>query len=502
MQLRATHAVLILCLINTINFIYCVIIPSAPTQFQTFVQHALAVNSTNVYMGLVESANFTSYAIALVVFGFLSKSQRPFHLVSLGICLWVLAAALCGLARPASSFAMIVVGRAVSGIAEGSYSAISPPLIETHAPESTRNVWLGVYYACMSLGTGVGYFYGSFMARAYGWDMSFLVAGVVMAPLLFITTCCIPPQLNAPLCVSTNSSEARCRRATSSTAKHETPTDDVVSILQSPMFLSSTLGMAALTFFVEGVAVFGPSILLGRHTFPADYVATIFGAAVVVGGIVGGTLGGYVMDVACVGHENNAAFRLAMACRQRFVFVGLSLPLAVGAVAAIDHPPTFLLLFVLAVVCVYATMGTTTTTILLTVSPARRGLATGIHTALTQLLGSVPAPLVIGLVKDALAPGCGASDEGTHARLDDCDTPANQRGLQTTMLLLMLWLLWPLVFWTFSLWWQTRHPLHEPTIDTDAKKRHDDNNPTTQTTTTTIATVVQPDDSRGAAASV
>ncbi|CAK4453023.1 unnamed protein product [Aphanomyces euteiches] len=466
MMLSATQVVVVLCVINTINFIYCVIIPSAPVQFQSFVQDALGVsaNRTNAYMGLVESTNFTTYAVSLIVFGFLSKKQRPFHLITCGVVLWSIAAFLCGFSYYASSFAMVFVGRGLSGIAEASYSALSPPFIEKHAPETSRNFWTGAYYGCMSLGTGIGYIYGSRVAASLGWNWSFLIAGIAMAPLLCVTLFAIPDQFNRPF--HENSTATAPSDKIASDATDSFVWMDLVSILKSPMFITSTLGLAAHTFFLEGLSVFGPAILIGRQVFPTAWVAPLFGAAVVVGGILGGAIGGYAMDAACAGRENDRPLRLRTACRQRFAFILASMPLGIGAVFAIHNQSIFLPLFVLTVICLYATLGTTTTTILLSVPESRHGLATGLSTALTQVLGSVPAPLAIGVVKDWLSPGCGGSLDSSVVS-EECASARNQEGLQWTLLLLVLWLSWALLLWSISLW------IAERTTRTEASPRQE-----------------------------
>ena len=71
-------------------------------------------------------------------------------------------------------------------------------------------------------------------------------------------------------------------------------------------------------------------------------------------------------------------------------------------------------------------------------------------------LGDVPSPVLVGLLKDTLAPGCVGSedDDGQDAATSD-ECRDDKAGLLLTILIVNLWLLWCVFF--FGLAWYLNH---------------------------------------------
>lgn len=97
-------------------------------------------------------------------------------------------------------------------------------------------------------------------------------------------------------------------------------------------------------------------------------------------------------------------------------------------------------------------------------------LALGI--VILHLLGDVPAPVVVGLLKDKLAPGCvpGSGDDDDGA---DIATSSSCRddgaGLKLCMLLVCLWMAWCIALFGTSWFMQSSAPsLRMPCCGADA----------------------------------
>ncbi|EQC39139.1 hypothetical protein SDRG_03346 [Saprolegnia diclina VS20] len=489
--MHAAHVFGLLCAINLLNFIDRGVIPGAPIEFQAFVQasYGVAPSHVSVYVGLLASAFIASYSISICVFGYLSMTRRPFVLAAIGLFVWVGALFLCGLAKPCDSFLLLLVGRLLSGIGESSFHATTPAFIDEFAPRSRRTLWLGCFYAGMPAGTAIGYSYGSIMAQTLGWDVAFYALGVAMLPLAYMCWAWIPPEFNHPLraivpkcqhddddlmvsgvTADITDIELTPRRSDAGAACDEAMTVDgdeddglllqethstaptplcaeVLAIVHDPLFVSASLGLAAFAFTIAGLGAFAPSILIGYGLLDAATAPTVFGALVVVTGVLGSPVGGVLLDRSCVARPDDAPFRVFMAAMQMLVFLVAGTGCLFLSMAYLATPWAFFLLQGLGLFALFAAQAATTLVILLSVSRARRGFAMGLNTLVLHVLGDVPSPIVLGALKDRWAPRCGSVvlPDGALALDPACvlDTP----GLTKTLLFAYSWLLLAVVAW-------------------------------------------------------
>ena len=66
-------------------------------------------------------------------------------------------------------------------------------------------------------------------------------------------------------------------------------------------------------------------------------------------------------------------------------------------------------------------------------------LTFGIHA-----LGDVPSPIIIGLVKDTLAPACSINSDGEFDDLDECRSQKD--GIKLTLFTCVTWMIWCVLF--------------------------------------------------------
>lgn len=81
--------------------------------------------------------------------------------------------------------------------------------------------------------------------------------------------------------------------------------------------------------------------------------------------------------------------------------------------------------------------------VMLSVPVDNQPFSIGLNTVILHLFGDVPSPIIVGMIKDLLAPGCvedEGSDDDNAAASDECR--ADSDGLKITMLITTLWLLW------------------------------------------------------------
>ncbi|KAF0694902.1 Aste57867_14244 [Aphanomyces stellatus] len=438
------HFFALLNAITMLQFLLAGVIPAAPNEFQVFIQQSLHVSSTDsaFYFGVLETALLAIYCLATLVVGHLSQTVRPFSLILAGLVLWVVSAAASGVARPAGSFYLLLLGRMGTGVAEATFRVLALPLIDRFTPPSMRSLWMGMYYAGISLASGVAYVFGAHTARTLGWDWSFYLCAMAMLPFLVVTYACIPStcDVNRPLQVEKSKTESRSTR-------------DLAVVLTSPVFLLSVAGISAINFTLQAMLTFAPSMLIGLDVFSDEWSAMAFGGLVMVAGIVGPPLGGALLDRA-TSFDASDSTRCVAACYQRLFFVaGSTLAGAVSLALLLAHvsPIVFLVAGFGFFGGMFATFGSTSTSLLLSVPPHLRGLAMGVGLLLQNALGNVPGPIVLGALKSWLAPGCGSDVVDGRDRVSlACGNAANTHGLYVLWGIMVLWMAWALVAWPLA----------------------------------------------------
>ncbi|EQC31442.1 hypothetical protein SDRG_11041 [Saprolegnia diclina VS20] len=461
-QLSTPGAVFgLLCVINLLNFIDRGIIPGAPIQFQAFIQqtHGVAPDHVSVYLGLLVSAFIASYSVFICIFGYLSMRHRPFTLAAIGLGLWVLALVVCGLAKTAGSFYLLLIGRLLSGVGESSFHATTPSFIDEFAPPGKRTLWLGIFYSGMSAGTALGYSYGSLLARTLGWDVAFYLIALIMLPLVYACYAMIPPAFNEPFHDATSRSDVDSRTLSFSTPLDRpsvvlldtptvTATTEAWAIMSDSVFLTASLGLAAYAFTVAGLGAFAPSIMIGYGLLPEAMASTVFGLVAILSGLIGSPLGGFLLDRSCAGHDNDDAFRVLAAAKQMVVMMALGVASLFASLATMHTTGVFFVCLAFGLLCLFSTQAATTVVILLNVAKARRGFAMGLNTLLLHLFGDVPSPILLGALKDAWAPHCGSvvAPDGSLALDPLCST--DRDGLTKTLTFAYAWLLFAVGLWS------------------------------------------------------
>jgi MFS family permease len=507
-----------LCIINLVNFMDRGVIPGAPIQFGSFVSCTLETPASkqSVYVGMSVSAFVVCYAIASPVFGQLVQSQPAFRLLGIGLTIWVTALFVSGLAYFAGNtpfaYYLFLFGRAVSGAGEAAFQCIVPPYVEEFAPARSRAFCLALFYTAIPVGTAIGYEYGALMAEHVGWGWAFLLEAALMTPFA-AASFLLPPAstiseqspgpLLSPSPAYTDQSPAtspyfeatpnglqtpaaRTSGSTRMTSSYGGRLSDrpppqsvfaqLVPLLTSPAYVCLVLGYAAQTATVIGISTYGPVFLLGFGSFTSQSAcAFAFAVSVSIGGVLGTPLGGVLTDAVLqrsrassprVSAEHESAREAALIAGVISVQMLLGLTAMTGAAAIAATPSLvyiFLLLLSLAVFFIYGTSAGLTRVIMLTVPTQTRPFAIALQTLGLHLFGDVPSPVVVGAIKDSLAPHCGITfgNSSAHSHPGDacgivdmghlnpeCVASAHdRRGLHLTIILAVLWSTWAVVLW-------------------------------------------------------
>jgi MFS family permease len=135
-------------------------------------------------------------ASTLTIFGRLADMRGRKGLYALGVVLFLVGSALCGLSR---SVATLIGWRLVQGLGGALVSANSVAYLVEVYPPTRRGFVVGAWEACIAVGQGVGPVVGGLLLSAFGWPAIFFanlplgLAMLAMVPRWMIE----PPRLRA-----------------------------------------------------------------------------------------------------------------------------------------------------------------------------------------------------------------------------------------------------------------------------------------------------------------
>jgi MFS transporter, Spinster family, sphingosine-1-phosphate transporter len=355
---------------------------------QNWCQTHLGFKPELALIGVLSMAFMVTYMIGAPLFGKLAERRSRWMLIAIGVSLWSLASGASGLAP---TFFLLLSTRCFVGIGEAAYGPVAPALISDLFPVSRRGQVLAWFYMAIPVGSALGYVVGgavghstigTFGARVFGvhaesWRWAFyllVIPGLVLGALSLLMR--EPPRGQADLAVAQK--------------PHSVGAADYLILLRTPSYVLCTLGMAAMTFAIGGIAFWMPYYL--KHKPGAGGpVEVIFGGITCVAGLVATLLGGWVGD------------RLRSRFSGSYFLVsGMAMLLGFPFMLAMLHagfPLVWPLIFVTCF-CLFFNTGPTNTILANVTHPALRPAAFALNIFVIHALGDVISPVIIGVLSD------------------------------------------------------------------------------------------------------
>jgi MFS transporter, Spinster family, sphingosine-1-phosphate transporter len=347
-------------------------------------------------LGTLMSGFLIVYMLAAPLFGRLGdRGSRP-RPIAIGVLLWSLATGLSGLAR---NYAQLMAARALVGIGEAAYGTIAPSLLADYFPRRTRGRAFAVFNMAIPVGAALGYIVGGVMRQHFSWHAAFYVAGVpgVLLALWILRlpdpprgaqeeTPSPPPSIEAPEPVE----EGAADRRGGAWAVY-------LRLLRQRPYVLTVLGYAAYTFGLGGLAFWMPHFLETVRGIPAETASVGFGKIVVVTGLVGTFIGGWLGD-----------YWLRYS-RQAYLWMSgwitlISVP-AVWLALEAGAPAIFYPALIVAELLLFMSTGPINTAIVNLVRPSERASAVALSILAIHLLGDVLSPSLIGALSDVSSLG-------------------------------------------------------------------------------------------------
>lgn len=323
------------------------------------------------------------YSTLAVPLAWLADRTSRSWVITISLAVWSGFTALCGLA---GGFWHIFLARLGVGIGEAGGVAPSYALIADYFPSQRRAFALSIYSLGIPLGSAAGVLAGGYIAARIDWRTAFLavgLAGIMIAPL-FKLLVRDKPVVPSAIVLSHGPGLATTARA----------------LAAKPSFWLLAFGAATCSMMGYGLAFWLPSLL--QRSFALDLVQTshFIGAVLLLGGVAGMMLGGWLGD------------RLGSRDRAYFAYVpALALVICVPLFAAGIHSSSAraaFILFLLPQAMAYVWFGPVLSAVQHLVEPAARSTASALFLLINNLIGLGGGIFALGALSDALKPAYGA----------------------------------------------------------------------------------------------
>ncbi len=149
----------------------------------------------NTKLGLLTTAFMVAYMLLSPLFAWAGDHWRRWWVVGVGVVLWSLASGSSGLA---SVYLLLLLTRCLVGVGEAAYGPIAPAMISDLFAVQRRGQIMAVFYAAIPVGSALGFVLGGVLADHFGWRHAFWVTYVGLVPGLLCFVMPEPPRGTKP----------------------------------------------------------------------------------------------------------------------------------------------------------------------------------------------------------------------------------------------------------------------------------------------------------------
>ena len=364
-DLQPRTALIVLTALNLLNYVDRNVLFAV----QPLVQDEFHL--TNAQVGYLTSAFLGFYMIAAPFVGPLADRYSRKMMIVLGAVFW---SGLTLLTAVTHNYTELLIRHTLVGVGEATFVTIAPTFVSDLFAERIRGRILGVFYLAIPVGSAAGYLLGGYLAPQHGWRFPFYVAaapGFVIALVVLF--------LKEP------------ERGQFDSLKETPERGTILGLARNPAFLTSTLGMAAMTFSLGGIQVWMPKFLFSERGYTLEAANFAFGIIIVVDGIlaalVGGWLGDYLLPRIKSSYYLVSAASMLLGVPVMIVALFVRGPLMIPAIGVAAF---FLLL----------NTAPLNAAVINSVGAHIRVTALAVNIFIIHLLGDVPSPTMMGWVAD------------------------------------------------------------------------------------------------------
>jgi MFS transporter, Spinster family, sphingosine-1-phosphate transporter len=364
-ELQPRTALIVLTALNLLNYADRNVLFAV----QPLVQDEFHINKAQI--GYLTSAFLGFYMIAAPFVGPLADRYSRKLIIVLGAVFW---SGLTLLTAVTHTYTELLIRHTLVGIGEATFVTIAPTFVADLFEEKKRGRILGVFYLAIPVGSAGGYLLGGYLAPHYGWRFPFYIAaapGFLLAlAALFLTE----PE-----------------RGQFDTKTHSAERSTFLGLLRNPGFITSTLGMAFMTYSLGGIQVWMPQFLYSERNYTLEKANLMFGGIIVVDGIVAALAGGWLGDVLLPRMKSSYYFISALS---------MLLGVPVMIVALYSKGPIMIPAIAVAAFFLLLNTAPLNAAVINSVDASIRATALAVNIFVIHILGDVPSPTMMGWVAD------------------------------------------------------------------------------------------------------
>lgn len=366
-------------------------------------------------IGTLATAFIVVYTLGTIPLGIWADRAQRKNVVAVCVAVWSVATAATALA---GNFTTLFISRMILGIGEAGYFPAGTALMSDCFARSKRSRIMSWWSTAQLVGILVGFGIGGAVAGLYpgSWRLAFIFTGIPGLLLAWFVWRVREPRRNQAdeEAMELEASEGTGEIGGAPEVEEATHTLHITTnafaqflTLLRIRTLAVLIVMQIFAYFVLGVnVVFLPTYLQQKDTFGlSSGAAGLFsGAVIVLAGIAGTVLGGYMADA--------LNKRLPGA---RVLVCGIGFLLAAPAFAAavtFHNFIVFTIFFVLTTLLVSIYTGPSTAATQDVVPSALRASAVAVSLLIAHLLGDAFSPTLVGVLATAFDP-----THGTHFKL-------------------------------------------------------------------------------------
>jgi MFS family permease len=352
-------------------------------------------------IGGIASSFLIFYLLFTIPLGIVADRTKRKNVVAISVAIWSLATAFTAFAN---SLLTLVISRTVLGIGEAGYFPAGTALMSDYFSRSRRSRIMSWWSIGQLIGILVGFVIGGVLAGIGKWRLAFIFTGIPGLLLAFLAWRLREPRRNE----ADEEEIALYPYTLGQVAEIEEPhqaihiSSNVFSqfgMLLRIKTLVVLIIMQIFAFFVLGVnLVFLPTYLQQLDIFglSSGQAGLYSGAVIVMAGIVGTVLGGYMADWLNRRHQGARV----LVCGIGFLLSAPSFALAITT----HNFKVFSVFFIVTTILLTLYTGPSTAATQDVVPAILRASAVAVSLFLAHLLGDAIAPTLVGVLASAFDP--------------------------------------------------------------------------------------------------
>lgn len=352
---------------------------------------------TDTQIGLLQGFAFTLfYTFAGIPLGRLADRKNRKVIIVIGMFLWSVMTALCGLAR---NFSHLFVARIGVGVGEASLSPASVSIISDYFPKDKRGKPIALFFMAVYVGVGLSFILGGIvigivsragdsmvlplLGELSAWQVTFIVVSLPGLLLVALMTTIKEPFRHDMI--------TRDGQAVDSSLAATRDFFKTHFMAYAVMFLGFGLaGALAIGFFAWTTPLFNRI-----HGWDTATIGLTFGTIVMVMGTLGILLGGAVADRLLQQGQQHAYIKVA-------IWAVLVAMVFAGSAAMSPNPYVAFALLCPAVACFGMPVALAPAAVNHITPNQFRGQAIAIYVFVVGLINNVIGPISVGFLNDYL----------------------------------------------------------------------------------------------------